>query len=60
MKYQSLICQEIIRFFAAWFLTTLNPRTLWNKLSVKKYGEKHQSWTHLIGAEGKDAIQILY
>lgn len=26
----------------------------------KKYGEKHQSLTHLIGAEGKDTIQILY
>lgn len=48
------------KVFAAWSLTTLNPKTLWNKLCVKKYGEKHRRWTHLIGAEGEDAIQILY
>lgn len=45
------------RVSVAQILTTLNPVTLWNKNVCE---EEWASCTHLIGAEGEDAIQILY
>lgn len=47
------------RVSVARILTTLNPGTLYNN-NVWRCVKNERAATHLVGAEGEDAIQILY